>query len=150
MHADTGQVHNLVVHCTKCGVYNSTDRLSGRMAKRHGEAGPAPHPQATGIRLTTHRFLCQAACRPASPTVPEAALPERSSRPSSRQIVASRGNHEMCHGDELPVLIQSTAGVGEGHMPPLPIVGHMGVDADCYPSTLGLFFKSALESTKCP
>ena len=25
MHADRGQVHNLVIHCTACGAYNSTD-----------------------------------------------------------------------------------------------------------------------------
>ena len=25
MHADTGQVHELVIHCTECGSYNSTD-----------------------------------------------------------------------------------------------------------------------------
>ena len=25
MHADKGQVHGLVIHCTSCGVYNSTD-----------------------------------------------------------------------------------------------------------------------------
>jgi predicted RNA-binding Zn-ribbon protein involved in translation (DUF1610 family) len=26
MHADHGQVHNLVIHCNACGAYNSTDR----------------------------------------------------------------------------------------------------------------------------
>jgi len=25
MHADTGQVHDLLIHCTACGSYNSTD-----------------------------------------------------------------------------------------------------------------------------
>ena len=25
MHADEGQVHNLLIHCTACGRYNSTD-----------------------------------------------------------------------------------------------------------------------------
>jgi hypothetical protein len=25
MHAETGQVHNLLIHCTVCGSYNSTD-----------------------------------------------------------------------------------------------------------------------------
>jgi DNA-directed RNA polymerase subunit RPC12/RpoP len=25
MHAEQGQVHNLVIHCTGCGSYNSTD-----------------------------------------------------------------------------------------------------------------------------
>ena len=25
MHADRGQVHNLMIHCTECGSYNSTD-----------------------------------------------------------------------------------------------------------------------------
>ena len=25
MHAELGQVHNLVVHCTECGSYNATD-----------------------------------------------------------------------------------------------------------------------------
>ena len=25
MHADQGQVHNLVIHCTQCGSYNTTD-----------------------------------------------------------------------------------------------------------------------------
>ena len=25
MHADAGQVHNLVIRCTWCGIYNSTD-----------------------------------------------------------------------------------------------------------------------------
>jgi len=25
MHADSGQVHNLVIHCTVCGSYNTTD-----------------------------------------------------------------------------------------------------------------------------
>jgi hypothetical protein len=26
MHADYGQVHDLMIHCTECGSYNSTDR----------------------------------------------------------------------------------------------------------------------------
>ena len=26
MHAEQGQVHNLVIHCTECGSYNSTDQ----------------------------------------------------------------------------------------------------------------------------
>jgi len=26
MHADLGQVHNLIIHCTQCESYNSTDR----------------------------------------------------------------------------------------------------------------------------
>jgi DNA-directed RNA polymerase subunit RPC12/RpoP len=26
MHAEQGQVHNLVIHCTECGSFNSTDR----------------------------------------------------------------------------------------------------------------------------
>jgi len=26
MHAEIGQVHNLTIHCTACGSYNSTDR----------------------------------------------------------------------------------------------------------------------------
>ena len=25
LHADAGQVHNLIIHCAACGVYNSTD-----------------------------------------------------------------------------------------------------------------------------
>ena len=25
MHAEDGQVHNLVIHCTQCGSYNSTE-----------------------------------------------------------------------------------------------------------------------------
>lgn len=25
MHADEGQVHNLLIHCVACGTYNSTD-----------------------------------------------------------------------------------------------------------------------------
>jgi hypothetical protein len=25
LHAEDGQVHNLVIHCTECGGYNSTD-----------------------------------------------------------------------------------------------------------------------------
>jgi hypothetical protein len=25
MHAEGGQVHNLIIHCTVCGSYNSTD-----------------------------------------------------------------------------------------------------------------------------
>lgn len=25
MHAEIGQVHNLIIHCTICGSYNSTD-----------------------------------------------------------------------------------------------------------------------------
>jgi hypothetical protein len=25
MHADDGQVHNLAIHCTDCGAFNSTD-----------------------------------------------------------------------------------------------------------------------------
>jgi predicted RNA-binding Zn-ribbon protein involved in translation (DUF1610 family) len=26
MHAEQGQVHNLMIHCMKCGAFNSTDR----------------------------------------------------------------------------------------------------------------------------
>lgn len=25
LHAEAGQVHNLLIHCTQCGSYNSTD-----------------------------------------------------------------------------------------------------------------------------
>ena len=25
MHAEEGQVHNLIIHCTRCGSYNSTE-----------------------------------------------------------------------------------------------------------------------------
>jgi hypothetical protein len=28
MHAELGQVHNLLIRCTECGAYNSTDRQS--------------------------------------------------------------------------------------------------------------------------
>ena len=26
LHAEEGQVHNLIIHCTGCGAYNSTDK----------------------------------------------------------------------------------------------------------------------------
>ena len=26
LHAESGQVHGLIIHCTACGSYNSTDR----------------------------------------------------------------------------------------------------------------------------
>ena len=32
MHAEDGQVHNLVIHCTECGSYNSTDKSLAQLA----------------------------------------------------------------------------------------------------------------------
>jgi predicted RNA-binding Zn-ribbon protein involved in translation (DUF1610 family) len=26
LHAEDGQIHNLQIHCTKCGAYNTTDK----------------------------------------------------------------------------------------------------------------------------
>jgi DNA-directed RNA polymerase subunit RPC12/RpoP len=31
MHAEEGQVHNLIIHCTECGSYNSTDKSPAQL-----------------------------------------------------------------------------------------------------------------------
>ena len=32
MHAEEGQVHNLIIHCMECGSYNSTDKSPAQLA----------------------------------------------------------------------------------------------------------------------
>jgi len=61
MHADIGQVLNLVIHCTKCGVYNSTDRLSGRMAEGTEKQGLARTHKPLSRDAGQIRRLCPGA-----------------------------------------------------------------------------------------
>jgi hypothetical protein len=73
LHADAGQVHNLIIHCTDCGAYNSTDddqdrsqlaassfsRLAQPVARRAGVVGARRRLLGGSLGVSRDYFAAQ-------------------------------------------------------------------------------------------